>query len=180
MNPLTGSTGAAVSGFTVKPRTTAKARHKDDQARVTAHARAVGRTGKLRERDFAEGAAAAPAEPRQPPQVPEVPRRAGEPDGAREHLRRDINSRIAVFELGAPDNPPDLTAPFTDPRGAVMRWAVRCLTHGQTRYHAEHRRALQAVKGSHAWCPGCASAVAGSRRIRNRARAQRMQRRSTP
>ena len=83
-----------------------------------------------------------------------------------------------MFELGAPDNPEDLSAPFTNPQGTAMRWATRCLTHRETRYLGDHRAALQAVKTSHGWCTGCAAAVAGNRRIRNRARALRMWRKA--
>jgi hypothetical protein len=160
----------ASPGFTVKARTTKKARHKDDQARITAHARSVGRTGKARERergyDEVEEQAVEPRE-----QVPVVPRRENaEPGEAREHVRRDIGSHVVVFELGAPDNPEDLTGPFHDPQGAEMRWAVRCLTHEETRYFGGHRAAIQAVKASHTWCAGCAEAVANSRRVRHRAR----------
>jgi hypothetical protein len=173
--PAGGSGGTTAApgpsnGFSVKARTTAKARHKDDQARVTAHARSVGRTGKAQGRELGE--LAAPLPPPEQEQVPLVPRREGRSDEAREHVRRDIGSHVAVFELGAPDSPADLSAPFTDPQGAAMRWAVRCLTHGETRYLAGHRSALQSMKGSHAWCPGCAAAAAGSRRVHNRARAQ--------
>jgi len=166
-----GSAAAgAASGFTAKPRTTAKARHKDDQSRVTAHALAVGRTGKAQDRRPAD--LEAPPPPPEQDQVPLVPRRTGSPEHAREHVRRDIGSHVVIFELGAPDNPDDLRAPFTDSRGAPMQWAARCVTHGETRYFAVHRRALQALKGSHTWCTGCAEAVAGSRRrIHNRARA---------
>jgi hypothetical protein len=155
-------------GFTVKARTTKKARHKDDQARITAHARSVGRTGKARERERT-------GDPQQVvderDQVEVVPRRENaEPGEAREHVRRDIGSHIAVLELGAPDNPQDLTGPFRDPQGDKMRWAVRCLTHEETRYFGGHRAAIQAVKASHTWCAGCAAAVANSRRVRHRAR----------
>lgn len=181
MNGFTpaGSGAAAAlgpsNGFSVKARTTAKARHRDDRARVTAHARAVGRTGKPDEREVAE--LAAPAPPPEKEQVPLVPRHEGAPGEARRHVRRDIGSEVGVFELGAADNPGDLAAPFTDRDGARMRWAARCHTHGHTHYFADHRGALQAVKGSDAWCPGCAAAVADSRRIRNRARAARHLRR---
>ena len=166
----------ASPGFTVKAKTTRKARHKDDQARVTAHALSVGRTGKVPDRRLADL-----DEPRaeRMRQVPLVPRRENaEPGEAREHVRRDIGSHVAVFELGAPDNPEDLSAPFTNPRGTAMRWATRCLTHRETRYFGDHRAALQAVKASHGWCTGCAAAVAGNRRIRNRARALRMWRKA--
>lgn len=182
MNGFTpaGSGAAAAlgprNGFSVKARTTAKARHKDDRARVTAHARAVGRTGKPQEREVAE--LAAPAPPPEQQQVPLVPpRHAGTSGEARGHVRRDIGSEVAVFELGAPDNPGDLPVPFTDESGAMMRWAARCRTHAQTHYFADHRSALQALKSSETWCPGCAAAVAESRRIRNRARAARHLRR---
>jgi len=166
------SAASASPGFTVKAKTTAKARHKDDRARVTAHALAAGRTGKVRE-DRPEDLNESVATMVRDQQVPVVPRHEGEPGEAREHVRRDIGSHVAVFELGAPDNPEDLSAPFTDPQGVKMRWAVRCLTHEETRYLAEHRRALQSVKASHTWCSGCAAALAGSRRIHNRARAQK-------
>ena len=171
---------SASPGFTVKARTSTKARHKDDQARVTAHARAVGRTGKAREGGvLAELDELKTVREQQRQQVPLVPRRgSAEPGEAREHVRRDIGSRVAVFELGAPDNPEDLSAPTGDSRGAAMRWATRCLTHHETRYFGEHRAAIQAVKASDTWCAGCAAAVAGNRRIRNRARALRMRRRS--
>jgi hypothetical protein len=158
-------------GFTVKARKTRKARHKDDQARITAHARSAGRTGKARERERGvdEVEEIVVDERRQ---VPVVPRRDGEPGEAREHVRRDIGSHVVVFELGAPDNPEDLSGPFHDPQGAEMRWAVRCLTHDETRYFGGHRAAIQAVKASHTWCAGCAEAVAKSRRVRHRARAR--------
>jgi hypothetical protein len=179
-SPARDGASAAVSaspGFTVKARMTAKARHKDDQARVTAHARAVGRTGKTRERGLADL-----DEPRieREEQVPVVPRHENAvPGAAREHVRRDIGSHVAVFELGAPDNPADLSAPFGDPQGVSMRWATRCLTHHETRYLGDRRAAIQAVKVSHAWCGGCAAAFAGNRRrIRNRARALRLRRRA--
>lgn len=183
-SPAGGGASAVVNaspGFTVKARTTAKARHKDDQARITAHARSVGRTGKTREGDALAEFAELKIKRDQRQQVPLVPRRENAAPGeAREHVRRDIGSHVVVFELGAPDNPEDLAAPFGDPRGASMRWAVRCLTHHEedTRYFAEHRAAIQAVKASHTWCAGCAAAVAGNRRIRNRARALRMRRKS--
>ena len=168
---------SASPGFTVKARSTAKARHKDDQARVTAHARSAGRTGKAQERRL--GDLDAPIARPDEQQVPLVPRHENaEPGEAREHVRRDIGSHVAVFELGAPDNPEDLSAPFGDPRGAAMRWATRCLTHHETRYFADHRAAIQAVKASHTWCMGCAAAVAGNRRIRNRARALQLQRKA--
>jgi len=180
-SPARGGGSAAVGaspGFTVKARTTAKARHKDDQARVTAHARSVGRTGKAQERRL-DDLDELRTELDEQPQVPLVPRRENaEPGAAREHVRKDIGSHVAVFELGAPDNPEDLSAPFGDPRGAAMRWATRCLTHQETRYLGDHRAAIQAVKASHTWCTGCAAAVAGSRRIRNRARALRLGRKA--
>ena len=185
MNGFTqaGSGGAAAfgptTGFSVKARRTKKARHRDDRARVTAHARAAARTGKVRELE--NGELEAPLPPPEQGQVPLVPRHEGEPvEAPREHVRRDIGSRVAVFELGAPDNPDDLPAPFTDPRGAVMHWAVRCHTHGQTRYHALHRRALQAVKRSPAWCPGCAAAIESSRSRRIHKRARALHRRMSP
>lgn len=168
---------SASPGFTVKARMTAKARHKDDQARITAHARAVGRTGKTRERGLADL-----EEPRieREEQVPVVPRHESAVLGAaRELVRRDIGSHVAVFELGAPDNPQNLTAPFGDPQGVAMRWATRCLTHHETRYLGDRRAAIQAVKTSHIWCGGCAAAFAGNRRrIRNQARALRLRRKA--
>ncbi len=157
-------------GFSVKPQTTAKPRHKDDRARKTAHALEVPRTGKPQDRLL---------ENEEPPaelkdqRVPVVPRR-DEPEQARERVRRDIGSHVLVFELGAPDNPEDLSSePFGDARGITMHWAARCTTHDETRYFAEHRRALQAVKTSHTWCSGCAAAVAANRRTHsNRAHNQ--------
>jgi hypothetical protein len=183
MNGFTPAGGGAAAaagptGFSVKARRTAKARHRDDRARVTAHARAVARTGKDRELELGE--LDAPLPPPEQEQVPLV-RRAGEKEEApREHVRRDIGSHVAVFELGAPDNPEGLRNPFTDPRGAVMRWGVRCLTHGETEYHAQHRRALQAVKRSPAWCPGCAAAIESSRSRRIHKRARALHRRTSP
>ena len=170
-----GSANATPSpGFTVKARKTRKARHKDDQARITAHARSAGRTGKAQARERERGFDEVVEErvPDQREQVPVVPRREAEPGEAREHVRRDIGSHVAVFELGAPDNPEDLTGPFHDPQGAEMRWAVRCLTHRETKYHSGHRAAIQAVKASHTWCAGYAEAVAKSRRVRHRARSR--------
>jgi hypothetical protein len=166
-----GQTNAAPSpGFTVKARKTRKARHKDDQARITAHARSAGRTGKARERErgFDEVEELVVDERGQ---VPVVPRRENaEPGEAREHVRRDIGSHVVVYELGAADNPEDLSGRFSDPQGHEMRWAARCLTHEDTRYFGGHRAAIQAVKASHTWCVGCAEAVANSRRVRHRAR----------
>ena len=136
----------SAAGFSAKPRTTAKARHKDDQERVSAHALSVGRTGKVREPDLAASAEFEAMARQREAQVPVVPRRENSPEECREHLRRDIGSRVMVYELGAADNPADLSAPFADPQGAPMHWAARCATHGETRYFAEHRRALQAAK----------------------------------
>ncbi|HET9171773.1 MAG TPA: hypothetical protein VFN97_20215 [Actinospica sp.] len=164
-----GAMAAPSPGFSVKARKTRKARHKDDQARVTAHARAAGRTGKSRERERGYDEVEEPMRDERE-QVPVVPRRDGEPGEAREHVRRDIGSHVVVFELGAPGNPEDLGAPFRDPQGVEMRWAVRCLTHEETRYLGHHRAAIQTVKASHTWCAGCAEAVANSRRVRHRAR----------
>ena len=176
-SPARGGGSAVVDaspGFTVKAKTTRKARHKDDQARVTAHALSVGRTGKAGERRPAD--LDSPRAEREQ-QVPRVPRRGNAERGeAREHVRRDIGSHVVVFELGAPDNPEDLSASFTNPQGIAMRWATRCLTHRETRYFGDHRAAIQGVKASHSWCAGCAAAVAGNRRIRNRARALQLRR----
>ncbi len=156
-------------GFSAKPKTNAKPRHKDDRTRSQTHTLEVPRTGKAKD-ELLENEET-PVEVKDQ-RVPVVPKREGEPDQARERVRRDIGSHVLVFELGAPDNPPDLSEPFGDARGITMHWAARCTTHDETRYFAEHRRALQAVKTSHTWCPGCAAAVAGNRRIHNRARGQ--------
>jgi hypothetical protein len=154
----------------VKARKTRKARHKDDQARITAHARSVGRTGKSRELERGYDEVEEQVVDTRA-QVPVVPRRENaELNEAREHVRKDIGSHVVVFELGAPDNPEDLTGPFRDPQEVEMHWAVRCLTHQETRFLGGHRAAIQAVKASHTWCAGCAEAVASSRKVRHRAR----------
>lgn len=152
------------SGFSARPKTTAKPRHRDDRSWLNNHALEVRRTGKAKDELLENREPAAEAKDQR---VPEVPgKREAEPDQARERVRRDIGSHVLVYELGAPGNPADIHAePFGDARGITMHWAARCITHDQTRYFAEHRRALQAVKTSHTWCPGCAAAVAASRRI---------------
>jgi hypothetical protein len=159
----------ARGGFSVKPKTTAKPRHKDDRSWVNNHSLEVRRTGKAKDALLENEEPAVEAKDQR---VPEVPKHDGEPDRARERVRRDIGSHVLVYELGAPDNPDDIAEPFGDARGIKIHWAARCTTHDVTRYFAEHRRALQAVKTSHTWCPGCAAAVAASRRIHNRARGQ--------
>jgi hypothetical protein len=155
--------------FSAQPKTTAKPRHKNDRSWLNMHALEARRTGKAKD-ELLENEEPAPEAKDQ--RVPEVPRHDGE-RGTRERIRRDIGSHVLVFEIGAPDNPDDIAAePFGDARGINMHWAARCTTHDETRYFAEHRRALQAVKTSHTWCPGCAAAVAASRRI-HKSRAQR-------
>lgn len=153
----------ALGGFTARPKTAAKPRHRNDRSWLNTHPLEARRTGKAKD-ELLENENPAPEAMDQ--RVPEVPRHDAAPAGARERVRRDIGSHVLVFELGGPENPEDLAPePFGDARGITMHWAARCTTHDETRYFAEHRRALQAVKTSHTWCPGCAAAVASSRRI---------------
>lgn len=159
-NDATATTGRG--GFSVKPKTTAKPRHRDDRSWVNNHPLEARRTGKAKDELLENEEPAAEAKDQR---VPVVPKR-DEPDRARERVRRDIGSHVLIYELGAPDNPDDLPDErFGDARGITMHWAARCTTHGETRFFAEHRRALQAAKTSHTWCHGCAAAVAASRRI---------------
>lgn len=155
-------------GFSAQPKTNAKPRHKNDRSWLNTHALEARRTGKAKD-ELLENEN--PAREAMDQRVPEVPKHESERQ-ARERVRRDIGSHVLVDQLGAPDTPEDVSDPFSDVRGINMHWAARCVTHDQTRYYAEHRRALQAVKTSHTWCPGCAAAVAANRRI-HKSRPQR-------
>jgi hypothetical protein len=97
---------------------------------------------------------------------------------AGEHVRRETGSRLLILDLQAPDAPEDRLRPFMDPDGAVMHFAVECLTHHtMPRYFADSAQAHRAAKTSHKWCDGCMKAVGSStQKMRSRARAQTMAR----
>ena len=95
-----------------------------------------------------------------------------------EYVRRDTGSKLLILDLQAPDAPEDRLRPFMDPDGAVMHFAVECVTHHtMPRYFADSAQAHRAAKTSHKWCDGCMKAVGSStQKMRSRARAQTMAR----
>jgi hypothetical protein len=147
---------------------TAKARRKDNAARNNAHGLATrGRT----KRGLAEDAADPPAA---------LADRVPEARGSRpatyvmvEHRRRDSGAIARALDLTAPDAPPQRVLPVTGPDGAVLEFAVECVTHGEGPVHyAAASQARKEVKSSHKWCQGCAGYLARTPAMRNKATAQ--------
>ncbi len=74
---------------------------------------------------------------------------------AKEHVRRDIGTKIAVLDLAAPDTPPGAPPVLQDADGEPMPYLVRCMTHGTQKHFMAYSSAVRAAKASHHWCDTC-------------------------
>jgi hypothetical protein len=168
-----------VSGYIRARKTTAKTQRGGGTRRVIARGVTNLGNGKAR------GVTAKPAVlPGQAPVIPDqaaspaledVPSRRGYL--AREHLRRDIGSRVLVLDLAAPDAPPAAPGGFRDPDGAMLRYAADCVTHRERKYFGGYATASRAAKASHQWCAGCKTELARHHRLQSKASAQASARR---
>jgi hypothetical protein len=176
-----------MSGYSPAKKTTAKSQNRGDARRVVAQgpANPVGPVGgRARRATARSGIGSAPAQA--------VPAQAGAaqagasdtagPPGAeppaqrtyvaREHLRKDIGSRVLVLDLTAPDAPPGAPAPSRDPDGALLQFVAECVTHRERKYLCAYAPACRAAKASHHWCPGCKTELARHHRLHSTASAQ--------
>jgi len=180
-----------VSGYTPAKKTAARAQRKTSPSRVIAQGVAnlgVAKLANVRaRRATAKSGTApvpAPAAPAGPdpadPAVPGGP--GGEPPAAhsyvmKEHLRKDIGSRVLVLDLTAPDAPRGAPAPSRDADGNQLRYVADCVTHHERKYLGAYPTACRAAKASHQWCPGCKSELARHHRLHSKASAQANSRR---
>jgi hypothetical protein len=163
-----------VSGYTSARKTTARAQRKDDGQRAIAQGTA--NTGSAR----ARRATARSEIPSVPAQVIPDPAGPGQqqvssaqhPYLARDHLRRDIGSRLQVLSLQAPDAPDGSAKPFRDPEGILMQFVAYCVSHDERKYFGGFATACRAAKASHQWCPACKASLARHRRLSSKANAQ--------
>jgi hypothetical protein len=106
------------------------------------------------------------------PPRPVPPRPASERPGqrylAREHVRRDIGSRVRVLYLRAADAPPAVAEPRRDAEGVLMYYVADCITHGGSKYFRMFATACRAAKASHQWCPQCKSELIRHHRLHTR------------
>lgn len=153
--------------YSTARKQTARAQRKDDATAVGVPGPARLSTGRRRRGTARSELAIVPAEviPEQP--TPERPASAAAERRylAREHVRRDIGSRIVLLDLEAPDVPPDAPDSFRDPGGVLMRYLVRCVSHGDRKYFGSYGAACRAVKASHLWCPDCKAGLARRHRL---------------
>lgn len=93
------------------------------------------------------------------PDQPTPARPAGEAPArhyrAREHVRRDIGTRIEVLDLAAPDTPSGAPRVLPDADGTPMPFLVRCVSHGARKHFTAYSSAVRAAKASHHWCEPC-------------------------
>jgi hypothetical protein len=90
----------------------------------------------------------------------------------KEHLRKDIGSRVLVLDLTAPDAPRGAPAPARDGDGNQLAYVADCVTHHERKYFGAYPTACRAAKASHQWCPGCKSELARHHRLHSKASAQ--------
>lgn len=88
---------------------------------------------------------------------------------AKEHVRRDIGSRIQVLDLAAPDTPASAPPAPQDHDGTSMPFLVRCLTHGPMKYFKAYSSAVRAAKASHHWCEACKKELTAFHKLHTRA-----------
>jgi hypothetical protein len=74
---------------------------------------------------------------------------------AKQHVRRDIGSRIQVLDLAAPDTPANAPPPLHDQEGESVPFLVICVTHGASKHLKAYSSAVRAAKASHHWCEVC-------------------------
>jgi len=169
-----------VSGYSSARKTTAKTQSKNDARKVIAQG--MGNLAGVRARRATARSEipSAPAQVIPEPEVPDQP--GGEPPAqrayvAREHLRKDIGSRVLVLDLAAPDAPDGVPVPCRDPDGALLQYVADCITHHERKYFGAYATACRAAKASHQWCPGCKSELARHHRLHSKASAQASPRR---
>jgi hypothetical protein len=170
-----------VSGYGPAKKTPTKAQNRSDARKVVAQG-----IGSLRGDRAPRAATRSPSPAELARLLPDdaVP---GQPAGleapaprtyvAREHLRRDIGSRVLVLDLAAPDAPDGAPLPPLDPDGNPMQYAADCVTHHVQKYFGAYPTACRGAKASHQWCPGCKSALARHHRLHSKASAQASPRR---
>jgi hypothetical protein len=88
---------------------------------------------------------------------------------AREHVRRDIGSRIHVLDLAAPGAPASSPPVIQDHDGSAMPYLVLCLTHGAQKYFTAYSSAVRAAKASHHWCEPCKKDLIAFHKLHSRA-----------
>jgi len=170
-----------VSGYTPAKKAAARAQRTTNASRVIAQGMTSLRTAKARRATARSGIP--PSVPAQVSPDPDVPGPAeGEPSAphayvAKEHLRKDIGSRVLVLDLAAPDAPRGAAAPFRDADGKLLRYLADCVTHHQQKHFGAYATACRAAKASHQWCPGCKSELARHHRLHSKASAQASPRR---
>jgi hypothetical protein len=173
-----------VSGYTPAKKTAARAQRTTNPSKVIAQGMANLRRAKARRATARSGippsvsAQAIPSVSAQAVPDPEVPDLPGaEPAAtrayvAKEHLRKDIGSRVLVLDLAAPDAPRGAPAPSRDADGKPMLYVADCVTHHEQKYFGAYATACRAAKASHQWCPGCKSELARHHRLHSKASAQ--------
>jgi hypothetical protein len=182
-----------VSGYTPAKKPAARAQRKTNPSKVIAQGMAnlgAAKLANVRPRrataksGIAPVAAQASADPADlaDSAVPEVPVPGGEspstnPYVMKEHLRRDIGSRVLVLDLTAPDAPRGAPAPSRDAEGHKLQYVAECATHHERKYFGAYATACRAAKASHQWCPGCKRALARHHRLHSKASAQSSPRR---
>jgi hypothetical protein len=152
---------------------TAKARRKDSAARNKALGLATlgRRTGRERELD---AAVAAPDQADLAGLVPEA-RPSRPATYVMVEPRRCNSGAVArALDLTAPDVPADRgrVLPVADADGAMLEFAVICVTHNTEPCHvATAAKARKEVKSSHKWCETCRLSRASTPATRSKAAA---------
>jgi hypothetical protein len=168
-----------VSGYLSARKTTAKTQHRNDGRRVIARGMANLGNGKSRTAAARSPVLPEPAAVVPDPMVGSLP--ADVPSGrgylAREHLRRDIGSRVLVLDLAAPDAPRRSAGVQRGADGRELRYAADCITHDERKYFGGYATACRAAKASHQWCAGCKTELARHHRLQSKASAQASARR---
>jgi len=91
-----------------------------------------------------------------------------------EHRRRDSGAVARALDLTAPDVPADRgrVLPVADAEGAMLEFAVICVTHNTEPCHvATAAKARKEVKSSHKWCETCRLSRASTPATRSKAAA---------
>jgi hypothetical protein len=177
-----------VSGYTPAKKAAARAQRMTNPSKVIARGMAnlgVAKLANVRPRRATAKSGIAPVAAQASadladPAVPGVPE--GGPPGTnpyvmKEHLRKDIGSRVLVLDLTAPDAPRGAPAPSRDAEGNKLQYVADCATHHERKYFGAYATAGRAAKASHQWCPGCKSALARHHRLHSKASAQSSPRR---
>jgi hypothetical protein len=155
---------------------TAKSRRKDSAARNKALGLATlgRRTGRERELDTAVSAPDQPDHADLADLVPEARPSRPATYVMVEHRRRDSGAVARALDLTAPDVPTDRgrVLPVADADGAMLEFAVICVTHNTEPCHvATASKARKEVKSSHKWCETCRLSRASTPATRSKAAA---------